>query len=147
MPPDPPHSITIPLSLALLQAIFIPLNAHLRTENPLLIPSGSQPQPDILVVNGAPRDYLAQHPQPADVLLLIEVSDSTLQTDRSVKSPLYAEAGISEYWILNLQDRQLEVHRTPLNGIWTSTFVVPSSGTVTPLAAPNATIAIVDLLP
>ena len=80
-------------------------------------------------------------------MLLIEVSCSTLATDRSVKGPLYAGAGIPEYWILNLSGRQLEVHRTPLNGVWAQTFVVPESGTVSPLAAPEATVTVADLLP
>jgi Uma2 family endonuclease len=73
----------------------------------------SEPEPDITVL--VPRDdfYASGTPGPDDVLLLIEVSDSSLDFDRTVKGPLYAEAGIHEYWIVNLVDNCVEVHRDP----------------------------------
>jgi Uma2 family endonuclease len=144
--PDPLHSAAVSLSRDALGTLFL-VNCHLRTENPLTIPGDGQPEPDILVVRGNRRDFTSRHPEPGDVLLLIEVSDSTLSEDRSVKGPLYAEAGIPEFWILNLRQRQLEVHQAPQNGIWTRTFVVSETGTASPLAAPNAVIPVADLLP
>ncbi|MBB6053031.1 Uma2 family endonuclease [Armatimonas rosea] len=147
-PPDPPHSSTIPLSHVALNRAFTGIDCHLRTENPIVLTSSnSQPQPDIVVAQGSPRLYASRHPGPDDVLLLVEVSDSTLSDDRNAKSALYATAGITEYWIVNLRDRQLEVHRHPQNGIWTQTQVIAATGNIAPLSAPNSPVAVADLLP
>ena len=147
MPPDPSHSGSTGSLDDILRRIFAGADCFIRAENPLVIPGDGQPEPDIAVIRGSRQDFFQHHPTPTDVLLLIEVSGSTLTTDRSVKGPLYAGAGIPEYWILNLPGRQLEVHRTPQNGVWTQTFVVPETGAVSPLAAPGATVAVADLLP
>jgi Uma2 family endonuclease len=71
----------------------------------------SEPEPDAAVVRGTVRDFAAEHPTSA--VLVVEVSDSTLAFDRDVKASLYAAAGIPEYWIVNLVERQLEIHREP----------------------------------
>ena len=148
MPPDPSHSSTIPLSHVTLNRAFAMVDCHLRTENPItLTGSSSQPQPDIVVAQGSPRLYATRHPAPTDILLVVEVSASTLTDDRTEKSALYAAAGISEYWIVNLRDRQLEVHRLPQNGIWTQTQVVAATGSIAPLAALNMPVTVADLLP
>lgn len=84
--------------------------------NPQLpIPLGeSMPEPDVMVLGGTWRDYVLRHPRPEEVSLLVEVADaSRLDHDRKQKSRIYATAGIREYWILNLVDRRLEVHRQP----------------------------------
>ena len=87
-------------------------------QDPILL-SDSEPEPDITVL--APRDdfYASGKPGPNDVLLLIEVSDTTLDFDRTEKAQLYAEEGIREYWIVNLTDRCIEIHRDPkADGTW-----------------------------
>lgn len=73
----------------------------------------SEPEPDIAVVRGPRGRYAGSHPRPADIGLLIEVSDSTLQNDRNVKGPVYAQARIPIYWILNLPERRVEVRTEP----------------------------------
>ncbi len=73
----------------------------------------SEPQPDVMLLKPPTEQYRQRHPVPEDVLLVIEVANATLQTDRTTKLQLYAGAGIPEYWILNLQKPQLEVHRNP----------------------------------
>lgn len=82
-----------------------------RVQLPIVLTEASEPEPDLAVVEGNFRDYRQAHPTTA--LLVVEVSDSTLRYDRTVKASLYARAGIPEYWILNLIDRVLEVHRDP----------------------------------
>jgi Uma2 family endonuclease len=82
-----------------------------RIQLPLALSEYDEPFPDLAVVSGSPRDYLAQHPTSA--LLVVEVSEASLKTDREVKGSLYASAGIPEYWILNLRERVLEVYREP----------------------------------
>lgn len=95
--------------------------AIVTVQNPLSIPGegaavDSEPQPDLMLL--APRDdfYAAGHPTPEDVLLLIEVADTTLAFDRDVKLPVYARGGVGEVWLVNLQEGLVEVHRDPVQG-------------------------------
>lgn len=76
-------------------------------------PGGSAPEPDVTVAIGPRRRYTDHHPRPKEIRLVVEVADSTLAFDRRVKARLYAGAGISNYWIVNLIDRQLEVYTRP----------------------------------
>ncbi|RUR84145.1 Uma2 family endonuclease [Chlorogloeopsis fritschii PCC 9212] len=87
--------------------------ATLQTQAPIVLPPNSEPEPDFAVLKNRDDDYLSAHPESADILLLIEVSDSSLDYDRDVKMPLYAEAGISDYWIFNLFDNYLECYSEP----------------------------------
>ncbi len=73
----------------------------------------SEPEPDIVVARGDERTYLARHPGPADIGILIEVAESSLDQDRNEKSRLYARAGVAVYWIINLVDSQIEVGTDP----------------------------------
>jgi len=73
----------------------------------------SEPEPDVLVIQGNLRDYTERQPLAEEVALVVEVSDATLQRDRTLKLRVYAQARIPIYWILNLQDRQLEIHSDP----------------------------------
>jgi Uma2 family endonuclease len=81
-------------------------------QTPLAFDPDSEPEPDLAVVVGTPRDYRAHHPTTA--VLIMEVSDTTLAFDRRQKGSLYARAGILDYWILNLNRRMLEVYRSPI---------------------------------
>ncbi|MCT7987041.1 Uma2 family endonuclease [Laspinema olomoucense] len=83
------------------------------TQNPIQLGNNSQPQPDVTLLQ--PRDdfYATQHPQPADIFLVVEVADTTLEGDRSIKIPLYAEHDITEVWLVNLPENCLEVYRQP----------------------------------
>lgn len=87
--------------------------ATLQSQAPIILPPNSEPEPDFAIVRNSPDNYLSAHPSPNDVLLVMEVADSTLNYDRNIKLPLYAEAGISDYWIFNLFDNQLEAHSEP----------------------------------
>lgn len=73
----------------------------------------SEPEPDLALVRNRPDDYIGGHPRPADVLLLIEVSDSSVLYDQTIKLSLYAESGIANYWIFNLLDAVLESYSDP----------------------------------
>ena len=91
-------------------------SAIVRVQNPVQLDDYSEPQPDITVLK--PRDdfYRHAHPRPEDVLLVIEVSDSTLEYDRKVKMPLYAGAGIPEAWLVNLPEERVEAYSDPAGG-------------------------------
>jgi Uma2 family endonuclease len=87
--------------------------ATLQSQAPITLPPKSEPEPDFAIVQNRDDNYLSGHPQPADVLLVMEVSDSSLDYDQDVKIPLYAQAGISDYWIFNLFDNYLESYNEP----------------------------------
>lgn len=125
---------------------------HVRVQLPLALDPSSEPEPDVTVVAGSPRDYRDAHP--ASALLVVEVSDTTLLHDREQKGSLYARAGLAEYWIVNLPDRLLEVYRDPSSspqaryGFAYRTAQLCNAGDpISPLAAPAAAIAVADLLP
>jgi Uma2 family endonuclease len=112
MPPIGPEHST---STSLVEAAFLavlPAGWILRIQDPITLPTG-EPEPDLIVARGTIRDYSKRHPGPQDIGLLVEVADATLSFDRVEKSAEYAAAGIAEYWIVNLVDRQVEVHRHP----------------------------------
>lgn len=118
----------------------------IRVQTSLRIPlCNSEPEPELLWVRRG--DYKRQHPEPSDVLLLIEVAESSLIEDRGEKRILYAEAGVRDYWIVNLIDQTIELYRQP-NGstyLWTKSFVLGES--VSPLVLPNVALAVEYLFP
>lgn len=84
--------------------------AVIRGQDPITLPNQSEPEADVVIAKGRDEDYLAHHPYPEDILLVIEISDKTIDYDQTTKLSLYAEVGISHYWIVNLPARQLEHH-------------------------------------
>lgn len=93
-------------------ARHLPPGWYVDSQEPITLET-SEPEPDICVIRGALDDYPEHHPRAADIALLVEVSDATLDRDRGFKKRLYAQAGIPIYWIVNLQDRQVEVYTQP----------------------------------
>ena len=121
---------------------------HARLQAPLALDDDSEPEPDVAMVVGVVRDYVAAHPSTA--ALVVEVAESSLRLDRRFKAEIYARAGLLEYWIVNLVDRTLEVHREP--GVdaagearYRSITVLRPPAAVTLIGAPHATIPIADL--
>jgi Uma2 family endonuclease len=119
---------------------------------PVALDDESEPEPDLVVVAGSPADYDAAHP--SRVALAVEVADSSLMFDREHKASAYARAGIADYWIVNLVDRVLEVHRDPVGDPlavfgwrYRSVTILAPPSTVAPLAVPAGPIAVVDVLP
>jgi Uma2 family endonuclease len=113
-------------------------------QNPVRL-ADSEPEPDVVLkrANGGSRGK----PTPADVLLLVEVSDDSLEYDRKVKAPLYAENGITEYWIVNLVDRCLEVHRNPRpDGTYADVRTLRPGDRVEVAALPGVVVAMADML-
>jgi Uma2 family endonuclease len=90
--------------------------AIVRVQNPIQLNDYSEPQPDIAVLKRRDDFYRHAHPRPEDVLVVIEVSDSTLEYDRKVKIPLYAAAGIPEAWLVNLPEERIEIYSDPAGG-------------------------------
>lgn len=112
MPKNPPHRVTTRLVRTALENI-LPRGWYVDSQEPITL-SNSEPEPDIVVVRGDTRQYLDRHPGAEDIAMVIEVSDTTLQRDRTVKKRIYAGAGIAIYWIVNLVEGQVEVYSQPI---------------------------------
>ena len=89
---------------------ILPPGWFIRGKSPVRIPEFDEPEPDLAIIRGSWEMYRTRHPEPADIVLLVEVSDSTLARDRGEKRAAYARGRISVYWIINLVDRQVEVY-------------------------------------
>lgn len=111
MPKNPLHAKSLGKLHA---AIFgkVPAGWVVRNQEPVTLDDG-EPEPDLVVARGSHDDYAARHPGPADVVVVIEIADTTLARDRGIKLRSYARAGIPTYWIVNVVDRQVEVHTRP----------------------------------
>ncbi len=150
-PQNSPHAAAICLAEEALRQAFAG-SWSIRVQLPIALDQESEPEPDLTVVSGGPRDYLADHP--ARPVLVVEVADSSLALDREHKGTLYARARLREYWIVNLADRVVEVYREPgpdvtafYGWVYRSLQRLSAEQSVTPLAAPTARIAVADLLP
>lgn len=88
------------------------------TQNPIRLDDFSEPQPDVALLRWRDDYYRDGHPTPADVLLVIEVADTTVMADRKVKLPLYARAGIPEAWLVNIPEDQVEIYSDPAGDIY-----------------------------
>lgn len=143
------HATAVTLIENALRKVF-GTNYVLRVQMPLALGSDSEPEPDIAIVVGTPRDYRQKHPHTAE--LIVEVADSTLWYDRERKMKIYAHAGIPEYWILNLLDLQLEIYRQPAMKqapapFYQNHLIHTAAESVSPLRYPQHLISVADLLP
>jgi Uma2 family endonuclease len=121
-------------------------SALVRVQLPVAIPNYDEPEPDVAVVRFREDAYGHAHPTPADVLLLIEVSDSTLEFDRRVKIPLYARAGIPEAWLVELRNEAIERHTEPSPEGYRSVRRFRRGETVTSAALPSLVLAVDEVL-
>src|SRR5665213_224454 len=107
------------------------------TQGPVRLDDRSEPEPDVMLLKPSPDDYTTRHPVASDVLLLIEVSDSTLDYDRGEKLPAYGRSGISEVWIVNLNEGTIEVYREPHFTGYGSKIVLQGNDEAAPGAFPD----------
>ncbi|MBS0017729.1 MAG: Uma2 family endonuclease [Arthrospira sp. SH-MAG29] len=112
---------------------------------PITLPNDSEPEPDIAIVASLGREYLSHHPYPENIFWVIEYANSSLQKDKTVKYHLYAEAGIPEYWLVNLQTGELIINREPRGREYGSKMTL-TSGEVSPLAFPDLTIPVAAII-
>ena len=116
------------------------------TQDPVRLDDLSEPEPDVMLLKPSPDDYTSRHPQADDVFLLIEVSDTTLDYDRGEKLPAYGRAGISEVWIVNLNEETIEIYREPHFTGYGSKIVRHTGDEVVPQAFPDALVNVAELL-
>ncbi|NES77545.1 MULTISPECIES: Uma2 family endonuclease [Okeania] len=117
-----------------------------RVQNPVRLNDNSEPEPDIALLQRRQGFRRTQHPQPEDIFLLIEVSDTTVKYDQEVKIPLYAENNIVEVWLVNLPQKCLEVYRQPTANGYEIVQTFQRGETVTIQALPNVTFTVDEIL-
>ena len=149
--PNPPHDTALNLACEFLRSVC-PTGYHVRNQQGFDIGTTNDPGPDLAIVPGSIRDYDSRTPTVA--LMVVEVAESTLSIDTTTKAELYATAGVPEYWVIDLVNNQLLVFRNPqalpagLGATAYKTHVTfAPTDSVSPLAAPNATFRVADLLP
>jgi len=121
--------------------------ARLQSQSSLPVGEDGEPEPDLAVLAQNLDHYREMAPTPAEVLLVVEASDSTLRPDLTAKARQYASAGISDYWVVNIQARTVHVFRQPTETGYGSEMVFADHEEVRPLAAPDAAVRVADLLP
>jgi Uma2 family endonuclease len=114
-------------------------------QNPVRLPPHSEPQPDVAILKPRAGEAASAVPDPQDVLLMLEVADTTLTFDRTTKLMLYAKAAIAESWIVNLQSRCIEVYREPTAEGYSKKVEVSIAGTVSPQALPTVRLAVAEI--
>ena len=118
----------------------------MSVQNPVRLDDHSEPQPDIMLLKPASDFYRKRHPQPEDVFLLVEISDSTLETDQEDKLPAYGRAGVAEVWIVNLNELTVEVYREPNFTGYGSKTILQAGDQARPLAFPDVAVDVTELL-
>lgn len=147
-PTNSPHALAIELVMETLQATF-GTGWRTRVQLPLVLGQETDPMPDIAMVVGSARGA-TDHPTTA--ALVVEVSDTTLALDLTEKADLYATAGIMDYWVPDVSSRRLLVFRDPApiaagGAAYRTHLTLGPTDSVSPLAAPQSTVAVADLLP
>ncbi len=152
-PNNPPHIRTVLRLFRFLVSQITQEAIEVRAQGPISIPElMTEPEPDLVISKESGGTLDERHPFPADILLLMEVSDSSLAYDRTRKAEIYAQAGIPDYWIWNLVDNSLEVYRDPHapaigDALYQTKLTIHSGESIAPLAFPDFEVAVVDIMP
>jgi Uma2 family endonuclease len=146
---NPPHRIALMLLAAWLESLFG--RFFVQTQDPIVLPvpdnNSTEPEPDVAVTRAPTMTYQNDHPRPEDLLLVGEVSDTTLGYDLRNKAVLYAAAGIPDYWVLDVTGRRLYVHRRPASDGYREVRIYSETEEVSPLARPETSVLVASLLP
>jgi Uma2 family endonuclease len=143
-PIGPRHALTIDVLNRLLLAA-VAEQGWIRVQNPVVLDDASEPQPDFAVVRWPWHGYPDAHPRPPDILLVIEVADSSPDFDRGAKQEFYARAGVREFWIVDLTSDHVLVHRKPDKGTYGSVTTVDASGMLEIEALPGVTLTAAEI--
>ncbi|HZP81575.1 MAG TPA: Uma2 family endonuclease [Chthonomonadaceae bacterium] len=145
----PPHAYVVRALLTWLARLFGAETVQIQSTIDLsaISPEYDEPEPDVAVSAQPYTHYVDRHPGPKDLLLLIEVSDTTLRFDLNTKASLYARAGIREYWVVDIGGRRILVHRQPFPEGYGEVMAYSAEEEVATLARPDAPVRVSDLLP
>lgn len=143
-PQLPPHAATTQRAFRYLDRLLESV-AYVRMQLPVTLKPKSEPEPDIVVVRIDVNEYGDRHPTPDEIFLIIEVADSTLLSDRQQKALVYAKASISDYWILDVNTRQVYVFREPTPDGYQQNVILAANTVLAPVAFPSITIPLNQL--
>ncbi|BAZ32997.1 hypothetical protein NIES4074_55050 [Cylindrospermum sp. NIES-4074] len=121
--------------------------AWVSVQDPVKLNNRSEPEPDISVVKVDPLWYADHHPTPSEVYLIIEVADSSLKLDCETKAKAYSQAGIKDYWVLDVVNRYLHIFREPTEDGYQSEVILAEDGIISPLEFPDLQIVVLEMLP
>jgi Uma2 family endonuclease len=121
--------------------------AWIAVQDPVKLNERSEPEPDIAVVKIDPLDYADHHPTPAEIYLIIEVADSSLKLDTEIKAKAYSQAGIKDYWVLDVVKRELVVFRNPTTEGYQNRETITEHQNISPLDFPDLEIVVSQMLP
>ncbi len=132
-------------------SVLLPGDATIGVQDPIVLDDGTEPEPDLALLKPREDAYANAHPRPADVLLVVEVADTTVEDDRTVKLPRYAAAGIPEVWLVNIPDRKIEVYQTPVGTEADAGYKIRveyrPGEVISPGVFPSVKVGVADILP
>lgn len=145
---NPPHANALQIALEFLVRVFgLPrVRAQLPMDVALPDRNWNEPEPDLVVTAEQREVFRNRHPRGDETLLVLEIADSSIRQDLLGKRDLYARAGVPEYWVVNIQDRELVVHRTPHDGRYREILTLSEGAMVAPVCRPDAVVAVDALL-
>ena len=140
------HATAITLTRLLLED-SLGKQVLVRSQLPVTLSDRSEPEPDVAVVMADVLRYLDHHPTPSEIYLIIEIADTTVKTDCNLKAKVYAHSGVKDYWVLDLNQRQLHVFREPSQSGYQRRDLLEEADRISPLEFPELSIQVRDLLP
>ena len=146
MTPSSSHHAGAVSRLTSLFGARVGAEAIVSVQNPVQLDRYSQPQPDLALLRPRADFYAESHPQPADVLLIVEVAEASLDYDRDVKVPLYARHGVAEVWLLDVAGRCLTVYRSPGPDGYGQQRCVQNAESISPVLLPTVVVDLAGLL-
>lgn len=145
-PQQPPHAATTQRAFNYLSSLLVS-KAFLRMQLPITLPPNSEPEPDIAVVRIDSREYCDRHPTANDIFLIVEVADNTLNKDRKQKAHTYAKAKIADYWVLDVNARQVYVLREPGDTTYQQETILSGNDMLSMLAFPEIEVQVKQMFP
>jgi Uma2 family endonuclease len=142
-----PHVTALRLLATTLDGLLADRDVFMSTQDPIQLDDFSEPEPDLAIVRGTVLDYAERHPRPSEVYLVVEVADWTLKNDCETKDKLYAQAGITDYWVLDVKNRQLHIFRDPTPTGYSSHLILAEPNQAVPLAFPSLILSLTSILP
>jgi Uma2 family endonuclease len=141
------HVLALRLLSKALDALLVDQPYFVITQDPIQLDEWSEPEPDLAIARGTVLGYTDRHPCPSDLELVVEVADSTLKQDCEIKDKLYAQAGIVDYWVLDVRNRQLHIFRNPTPTGYTSHLILTEPSEIAPQSFPSFTLPLTAILP
>ena len=142
-----PHVIALQLLALQVDEFLRDKPFFARAQDPIQLDDLSEPEPDLVIVNGDILTYADHHPTPSEIRLVVEVADSTLRQDCEIKDKVYAQANIGEYWVVDLQHRQLHIFKSPSDRGYSSHLILTEDNSISPSSFPEMVLSITSILP